>query len=123
MAEAPGEPGNGRDQLGARVAGQEVMLRTRDLLTILLLLSGVLGGYLLYTAVDVRINHLEEQHRHLDVLVDKHTQTLLSATYEQRAFIVTQLGEQRAKTDAYLQTVVGALNRIRCLEPVPEERK
>lgn len=50
-----GNGGNGRDQLGGKIAGQEVFLKTTQLLPILLLLVGGVSGYLVWQTQDRRL--------------------------------------------------------------------
>lgn len=51
-------PPNGRDQLSGSVAGQTFSLATTQLLPILILLVGGIGGYLVWQAQDRRLADL-----------------------------------------------------------------
>lgn len=57
--------GNGRDQLGGRIAGQEFALKTSQLLPILILLVGGVGGFLAWQSQDRRLADIAVRDREL----------------------------------------------------------
>jgi hypothetical protein len=54
--------GNNGERLELKLGSKAFGLNAKDLLPILLLLSGLVGGYLLYTDVHSGIQHLEASH-------------------------------------------------------------
>lgn len=68
----PAEPGNGRERLGLKIGGQSVDLATGNLVQIILIALIGVGGYLLYIAVDRRLEHLREVQVHIIDKLDHH---------------------------------------------------
>lgn len=78
-------------QLGTRSFG----LQAKDIVSVLLLLGGIVGGYLLWVATDHRLATLETQQGHVFEALTAQTTTLLDAVHGQRAFMTDKLTEQR----------------------------
>ncbi|HEX6827121.1 MAG TPA: hypothetical protein VF077_12460 [Nitrospiraceae bacterium] len=81
-------PPNGRDQLSGAIAGQSFALTTSQLLPILILLVGGVGGYLVWQAQDRRLVDLASHQR--EILMYMQTQ---DAVHRERLNLVLRVLE------------------------------
>jgi hypothetical protein len=79
--------GNNGERLELRVGSKAFGLNAKDLLPILLLLSGLVGGYLLYTDVHKGIEHLEASHLEMIKVLHGNELKIVNAIQQWRAVV------------------------------------
>jgi hypothetical protein len=88
------EQSNGA-KLEGSLAGQSYSLQTRDIIPVLLIVLGGVCGYLLYLAVDRRLEHLREVQVHILKALETHQTTLVQDTRQMYDFHVNQVNYLR----------------------------
>jgi hypothetical protein len=86
--------------LGSKTVG----IQAASLTTVLLLIAGCVGGYLIYTAMDHRLEAILAGQARTQVVLEANRATILDALHAQQAFIVDQAhqGRQRHEQQAEL---------------------
>ena len=97
MAEPPDVSvtgGNG-ERMEVRLGSRSIGLQTRDLLPILLLVAGIVGGYLIYTNVKAHLQRLDSQHEQIITLLHENQIRILAALQVWRNLVSEQTDDMR----------------------------
>jgi hypothetical protein len=82
---------NERAELKGTIAGQSFSLNTKDIISVLLLLAGALGGYLIFIALDDRITTLTERQERILTAAAAHKDAVIEALHAHRALLVEEV--------------------------------
>jgi hypothetical protein len=93
------EPNNHAELKGS-IAGQSFSLNTKEIIPVLLLLGGIIGGYLIFVALDHRITMLIDGQERLLTAVAASRAAMVDALHEYRSFIVEQVNASHQRLDA-----------------------
>jgi hypothetical protein len=97
MATQPPTPPRNGESIQLAVGGKSIGITTRDLIPLLLLVAGCVGGYLIFVALDGRITTLTERQERILTAATAHKDAVIEAMHAQRALLVEAVhaAEQR----------------------------
>jgi hypothetical protein len=87
---------NERAELKGTIAGQSFSLNTKDIIPVLLLLGGIVCGYLAFVALDRRITTLLDGQERVLTAMATYRSTFQDALAHQQATIVEHATEEKA---------------------------
>jgi hypothetical protein len=82
---------NERAELKGTIAGQSFSLNTKDIIPVLLLVGGIVSGYLIFVALDGRITTLTERQERILTAATAHKESVIEALHAQRALLVEEV--------------------------------
>jgi hypothetical protein len=102
MATQPPSPPRNGESLQLAVGGKSIGITTRDLIPLLLLVAGCVGGYLIFVALDGRITTLTERQERILTAAAAHKDAVIEAMHAQRALLVEAIhaAEQRRAVES-----------------------
>jgi hypothetical protein len=86
----PPPPRNG-ESIQLALGSKSVGITAKDLIPLLLLIAGCVGGYLIFIALDGRIATLTERQERILTAAAAHKDTVIEALYAQRALLVEEV--------------------------------
>jgi hypothetical protein len=86
----PPPPRNG-ESIQLALGGKSIGISAKDLIPLLLLIAGCVGGYLIFIALDGRIATLTERQERILTAAASHKDMVIAALHEQRALLVEEV--------------------------------
>jgi hypothetical protein len=88
MATQPPIPPRNGESLNLAIGSKSIGITTRDLIPLLLLVAGCVGGYLIFVALDGRITTLTERQERILTAAAAHKDAVIEAMHAQRDLLV-----------------------------------
>jgi hypothetical protein len=95
----PPPPRNG-ESIQLAVGGKSIGITAKDLIPLLLLIAGCMGGYLAFVALDGRITTLTERQERILSAAAAHKDAVIEALHAQRALLVEEVHAARERQTA-----------------------
>jgi hypothetical protein len=100
MATQPPTPPRNGESINLAIGGKSVAITAKDLIPLLLLIAGCVGGYLIFVALDGRITTLTERQERILIAAAAHKDAVIEALHAQRALLVEEVHAAQARQAA-----------------------